>query len=176
MGIQRAAQETRGAEVTFSEHEIIVSKTDTRGIITYANDVFLRVAGYTRAEIMGKPHNLIRHPDMPKAAFKLLWDRLKLGEEVFAYVINQTKNGDYYWVFAHVTPTFDENNKIIGYHSSRRSPGRAAINAVTPLYAALRDIERSHENPKKGMEQSFAKLHEILAGKKISYDEFVLSL
>ncbi len=165
-----------GVERTFGEDEIIVSKTDTRGIITYANDVFLNIAGYTKEEILGKPHSIIRHPAMPRCIFKLLWDRLKAGQEIFAYVDNLAKNGDNYWVFAHVTPTFDNNKEIIGYHSSRRVPEKKALEIIKPLYAALLKEEQKHKTPKSGMEAAFAMLVKLLEEKKVSYDEFIFSL
>ena len=163
-------------ERTFPEDQVIVSKTDTRGIITYVNHTFLEVSQYTRNEVIGKPHNIVRHPEMPRAGFKLLWDYLKNGKEIFAYVINQSKYGDYYWVFAHVTPTFDANNKIIGYHSNRRSPRREAIEKIIPLYKQLLDIERQCKTPKEATEKSYQALVDLLAQQKITYDEFVLSL
>lgn len=82
-------------EVTFGEDEIIVSKTNPKGIILCANRTFLKVSGYTEAELLGKPHNIIRHPDMPRCVFKLLWDTIASGSEIFAYVKNMAKNGDY---------------------------------------------------------------------------------
>ena len=93
-------------ESPFDENEIIVSKTDTRGRITYANDVFSRVSRFGVAELLGAPHSIIRHPDMPRCVFKLLWDTIQAKQEIFAYVVNMAKNGDHYWVFAHVTPSF----------------------------------------------------------------------
>jgi len=113
-----------GKERFFDDSEIIVSKTDTGGRITYANDVFLRVAGYNEGEVLNKPHSLIRHPDMPRCVFKLLWDTIQAKSEVFAYVVNMCKNGDHYWVFAHVTPSYDTTGKVVNYHSSRRVPER----------------------------------------------------
>lgn len=107
--------EPTGREQTLETDEIIVSKTDLKGVITYANDVFLRVAGWTEDDIVGEAHNCIRHPDMPRCVFQLLWDTLATGEEIFAYVLNLTKRGDHYWVLAHVTP-----------RRSARSPGSAA--------------------------------------------------
>ena len=95
-----------GREISFGEDEIIVSKTDTRGVITYSNTVFQRVSGYTEEELQGKPHSIIRHPDMPRCVFRLLWDTVQSGHELFAYVLNLAKNGDGYWVFAHITPSF----------------------------------------------------------------------
>ncbi len=165
-----------GRERTWPENRIIVSKTDTKGIITYANEVFCAVSGYTAAELEGQNHNLIRHPDMPRAVFKLLWDTIAAGDEIFAYVVNQAKSGDHYWVFAHVTPTFDAARRIVGYHSSRRVPNRDAVAKVVPLYRQLKAIEDGAANPKAGMEASVAALLAILAERKIAYDEFVFSL
>ena len=165
-----------GAEIRFGEDEIIVSKTDVKGRVTYANDVFLRVASYSEAEILGKAHSIIRHPAMPRCVFKLLWDTIGAGKEIFAYVINQTKRGDYYWVFAHVTPRFDAKGVITGYHSSRRSPRREAIAKIEPLYAQLLDIEKQHSDRKAGMEASLAAVVAILGQAGVSYEQFVLSL
>lgn len=165
-----------GVERTFKESEIIVSKTDPKGIITYANDIFLKVSGYTEKEILGKPHNYIRHPDMPHCVFKLLWDTIKSGKEIFAYVINTAKNGDYYWVLAHVTPSFDAKGNIIGYHSNRRSPRKEAVKKIEEIYAALRAEEEKHSTTKAGTDAAFKMLVDLLTSKNISYDEFVLSL
>jgi len=129
-------------ERTFGEDEIIVSKTDTRGRITYANDVFCRVSLYSEDELLGQPHSLIRHPDMPRAVFQLLWDAIQAGREIFAYVVNLAADGAHYWVLAHVTPSFDPAGRVVGYHSNRRSPHRDAVTAASELYARLRAEER----------------------------------
>ena len=164
-------------EVTFRPDEIIVSKTDLKGRITYANRTFSKVAGYTRAELMGKPHSIIRHPDMPRAVFKLLWDQLAEEKEVFAYVKNMTRTGDYYWVFAHVTPSYDEARRVVGYHSNRRVPERRVIQEVMePVYADLLAIEASHPNAKDGLKASFARLLDIVKSKATSYDELIFAL
>ena len=165
-----------GVERFFDEDEIIVSKTDLKGRITYANQVFQQVAGYTEEELLGVPHSIVRHPDMPRCVFKLLWDTIEAGQEIFAYVINRAKNGDHYWVFAHVTPSFDEQGNIIGYHSSRRVPRREAIEAITPIYKALLDKEAEFENRKEGMAASFQVVVDLLTSKGIGYDEFVFSV
>ncbi len=165
-----------GVERTFPESEIIVTKTDTRGRITYANEVFCQIAGYSEAEALGQPHSLIRHPEMPRCVFKLLWDRIQSGKEVFAYVNNRAKTGDHYWVLAHVTPTFDSQGQIAGYHSSRRCPRRAAIETVIPLYDRLLATERAAADRQSGMAASGALLHQLLDQKGIGYDAFVLSL
>lgn len=164
-------------EVTFSPDEIIVSKTDLKGRITYANKTFATVAGYSRAELMGAPHSIIRHPDMPRAVFKLLWDRLAEQKEVFAYVKNMARTGDYYWVFAHVTPSYDAAGAVIGYHSNRRVPDRRIVGSVIePIYGELSAIENSHANAKEGLRASFARLLDIVKSKASSYDELIFSL
>ena len=104
MSNDKARRATTGREVRFDEEELIVSKTDAQGRITYCNDVFIRISGYTERELLGAPHSLIRHPDMPRAVFKLLWDTIASGEECFAYVVNRAKSGDHYLVRAHLTP------------------------------------------------------------------------
>jgi len=161
----------------FDDDEIIVSKTDPSGRLTYANDVFLRLAGMTEAETIGQPHSVIRHPEMPRAVFKLLWDTISAGKELFAYVVNRSKNGDHYWVLAHVTPSFDANGKIVGYHSNRRTADRKVLETVIqPLYKQLLDIENSHANRKDGMNEAFDTLLKILEEKGVAYDEFIFSL
>ncbi|MCW8862338.1 MAG: PAS domain-containing protein [Rhodospirillales bacterium] len=166
-----------GTERTFGEDEIIVSKTDLKGHITYANDVFLRLYGGGEDEVLGKPHSLVRNPDMPRCIFKLLWDTLGKGEEIFAYVVNRSKNGDHYWVLAHVTPSRDASGAIVGYHSNRRVPGRKVLEAVImPLYRDLLALEQSHSNRKEGMNAAYAKLMNILKEKGLAYDEFIFSL
>jgi PAS domain-containing protein len=100
----------------FTRDELIVSKTDAKGVITYANDVFLRVAEISEHEALSAPHSLIRHPDMPRCMFKLLWDRIAAKQKIFAYVLNLSRSGDHYWVFAHVTPSLDGRG---GWNDSR---------------------------------------------------------
>ncbi|MGE5764846.1 MAG: PAS domain-containing protein [Mycobacterium leprae] len=103
-----------GVERTFGEDEIIVTKTDPRGVITYANRVFLRVSAYDEPDVIGQPHNLIRHPGMPRTVFQLLWDTIRGGREMFAYIVNLAADGAHYWVFAHVTPSFGPAGRIVG--------------------------------------------------------------
>ena len=165
-----------GIERTFGEDEIIVSKTDATGKLTYANNVFLKLAQYEEDEVLGEQHNLVRHPDMPRAVFKLLWDTIQAGEEIFAYVVNMSKNGDHYWVFAHVTPSFDAAGNINGYHSNRRVPEPGPLAKVKDLYKSLLAEEKRHTSPKDGMEASHKMLVDILTENEITYDEFVFSL
>ncbi len=163
-------------ERRFGEDEIIVSKTDAAGRITYANDVFLKVALYRENEVLGQPHSLVRHPDMPRCVFKLLWDQIRAGREIFAYVKNMAKNGDHYWVFAHVTPSFAGGDKVVGFHSNRRAPRPEAVAKIEPVYRKLVEIENRHANRKDGMNAGFAAFCKLLQKHGVEYDEFVFSI
>lgn len=165
-----------GRESPFRDDEMIVSKTDLKGRITYANEVFERVSGYSMKELIGQPHSIVRHPDMPRCVFKLLWDTLQVKQEIFAYVVNLAKDGSHYWVFAHVTPTFDARGNIVGYHSNRRKPDPAQIERIKPIYQTLSAEEARHANAKDGMRASFDAMVGLLKQKGVGYDEFVLSL
>ena len=170
-------RKTAGVEVHFGSDEIIVSKTDLKGAITYANRLFIELAGYTEAELIGQPHSIIRHPDMPRCVFKLLWETIAQGREIFAYVVNRCRNGDYYWVYAHVTPSFDSAGSIVGYHSNRRLPDRSIVqDIVVPLYANLRAEEQRHSNRKAGLQASSDMLSGLLAERGMDYDEFIMTL
>lgn len=172
----RADVKLSGIERTFGADEIIVSKTDPKGRLIYANEVFLRLAGYSEAEIIGQPHNVIRHPEMPRCIFKLLWETIQSGKECFAYVVNRAKNGDHYWVLAHVTPTFSSTGEIVSYHSNRRVPKREAVAKAQALYAELAAIERGTEDRKIGMENAYKALTDKLLALGVPYDEFVFAL
>lgn len=158
-------------ELKFNDNEIIVSKTDIKGKIVYGNDLFLKLAGYSEKELLGAPHNIIRHPDMPKVVFKLLWDTLHQGKEIFAYVINRAKNGDYYWVYANVTPSYDHAGNVIGYYSVRRSPSLEAITTIKPIYKQLLNAEKNG-----GIEASANVLNDLLSTNGGSYEKFILSI
>lgn len=166
-----------GVEKTFAKDEVIVSKTDRTGRITYANDVFIGMSGYTEEELLGAPHSILRHPHMPRCVFKFLWDVIETGDEIFAYVLNRAKNGDHYWVFAHVTASYDTNGQIIGYHSNRRVPPKAAVEAIAPLYASLLEIENSNPDRKEGLRQSYATLVKTVGDLGFdSYDRLIMTL
>lgn len=165
-----------GVERAWSAADLIVSKTDTKGIITYANQTFCQVAQYDESELVGQGQNIVRHPDMPRCVFKLLWETIARGEEMFAYMVNLAKSGDHYWVFAHVTPTFDAKMRVTGYHSSRRYPKREGVDAVTGLYRELCAVEARGPDPKTALAASSAALDAYLQSRGVAYDEFVLSL
>lgn len=165
-----------GCERFMETEEVIVSKTDPKGRITYANEVFCRISGYPVDDLLGQPHNMIRHPEMPRGVFKLLWDRIRQGEEIFAYVINLCRNGDHYWVLAHVTPTHDEHGQLIGCHSNRRAPDPRALAAIRPLYARMLELEQPHTSPGVACQHSLPWLEQQLHSRGVSYDEFIFSL
>ncbi|MCG8354774.1 MAG: PAS domain-containing protein [Kiloniellales bacterium] len=169
--------EPTGVERRFGDDEIIVSKTDLTGRITYVNRVFMRIAEFDEAELLGAPHSIIRHPDMPRCVFKLLWDTLQEKKEIFAYVKNMTRLGDHYWVFAHVTPSLAPGGEVLGYHSNRRTAEpRILQEVIEPLYRDLLAEERKHGDRKKGLERSFTHLVGLLEERGIGYDQFVFSL
>ena len=166
-----------GVERYFDDNEIIVSKTDTKGRLTYVNDVFLRLADYTEKDCLGEPHNMIRNPEMPRCIFKLLWDTIQDGREIFAYVVNRSANGDHYWVLAHVTPSRDTNGSIVGYHSNRRTPNRQVLEGtIIPLYRQLLAEEQKHANSKDGMAASMAMLEALYKDQGMEYDEFIAGI
>lgn len=166
-----------GRETFFDSSDVIVSKTDLKGKITYANRTFLKMAQMDEKDILGQSHNIIRHPEMPRCVYKLLWDRVQAGKEVFAYVNNRAINGDHYWVFANVTPSFNAKGEIISYHSNRRVPDRKVLEqTIVPLYKELLALEKSFESPKAGLDASYAKVHQILEDAGVSFNEFMFSL
>jgi aerotaxis receptor len=125
-------------EIVMQDGEVIVSKTDLKGQITYVNEVFVRYSGFSREELIGQNHNIVRHPDMPPAAFAWLWDTIKKGETWSGIVKNRCKNGDHYWVEAFVSP-IKQNGSIVGYMSVRNKPSRQAIAAADTLYREIRE-------------------------------------
>ena len=158
-------------EKIMEEDDFIVSKTNTKGFLTYCNEAFVRICGYSPEELTDANHNIIRHPDMPRIAFKLLWDLIKGKKEFFGFVKNLRKDGGFYWVFAYITPDYDKNNQIIGYTSFRRKPPRSAIEAIEPIYKQLVDAER-HE----GMSASKAILTSFLQQQNSTYNDLVMNL
>ncbi|WP_373036120.1 PAS domain-containing protein [Sulfurimonas sp.] len=125
-------------ELVLKNDDFLVSQTDDKGIILFANDDFCKIAGYTIDELVGKPHNIVRHKDMPKAAFKDLWDTVKSGKVWDGYVKNRTKDGGYYWVYATVYPMKDPVTNETRYMSCRRKPSQEEIQAAQELYKTLR--------------------------------------
>ncbi len=157
------------------ENDFIVSKTDPRGIIIYCNPIFIEFSGYDEEELLGKQHNIVRHPDMPRAAFKLVWDTIKGGNEVFAYVKNMAKDGSFYWVFTHVAPDFSPTGEILGYTSVRRCPTRQAIEKIAPVYRKMVEAEKA-AGARDAIAAGTAVLVDLLTQTRMSYEELVFSL
>lgn len=162
-----------GVERTYGANEVIVTKTDLQGRMTYANDVFCRVSAFPELAMLGQPHNVIRHPDMPGSVFKLLWNTIAAGSEIFAYVLNLAGDGAHYWVLAHVTPSYDAAGQIVGFHSNRRLPAPGAVREVQPVYRALKAEESRHGSGPQAATAGLALLDQTLADLGKSYEEWV---
>ena len=154
-------------EVEFKEHELIVSMTDAKGKIVYANDIFCAIAGYTQEEVMGAPHNIVRHPDMPRVIFKILWDTVLSGKPVTAFVKNKTKDGDYYWVKAYVAPILSKG-EVVRITSYRRPISPFAKEEITKLYKMLLAYEEKHS-----VEESLKFVNQFLEERGLSYVQFI---
>lgn len=162
-------------EKVMREDDFIVSKTDPKGRITYGNRIFIEFSGYSEQELLGAQHNIIRHPDMPRAVFKLLWDTIQDKRECNAYVKNMAKDGSFYWVFANVTPNLDRDGNITGYLSVRRKPRASGVKTVTELYRTM--LEAEHKaGARDAIAASTKILTDLLAEKDMSYDELVLAI
>jgi methyl-accepting chemotaxis protein len=134
----RNNQPVTNVEVEVDEHALIASKTDLKGQITYVNQAFIDISGFSESELIGQPHNILRHPDMPSEAFADMWQDLKDGRPWTGLVKNRCKNGNYYWVLANVTP-LRENGAVVGFMSVRRRASRQQISSAEAAYAAIRE-------------------------------------
>ena len=162
-------------ETVMQEHETIISKTDPKGKITYANRTFMQISQLSEPELLGIQHNIIRHPEMPRAVFKMLWDTLQSGTEYFGYIKNICKDGGFYWVLANVTPDYDQHGTLMGYYSVRRKPHPKAIDILQPVYKKMVEIE-SQYRPKEALVHSLAYLDGFIAQRGISYTNFMYQL
>ncbi|KAA0875794.1 methyl-accepting chemotaxis protein [Nitrincola tapanii] len=132
----KASAHLTGVERTFAEDQQLISSTDKRGIIRYCNEEFVRISGYSREELLGQPHNIVRHPDMPKEAYASMWSYIQSGRPWMGIVKNRCKNGDHYWVDAYITPIFQQG-EVVGYESVRRKPKREDVERAENLYAKV---------------------------------------
>lgn len=158
-------------EKKLGDNDFIVSKTDTKGKIIYCNEMFTQMAGYPPSDIIGANHNLIRHPDMPRIAFKIAWDLIQNKKEFFGFVKNLCSDGGYYWVFAYITADLDSRGTIISYTSVRRKAPQSAIDIITPIYKSLLEAES-----RGNIDAAQKVLNELLKSHKIEYDEFVINI
>lgn len=158
--------------ITNEEHEvrsidIIVSKGNKAGDVSYANPIFFKLAGYTQGELLDRTHSIIRHPDMPKIIFKYLWERLEQGKDVKAFVKNLSKDGGFYWVLAHVRVASNPDGSFRNYVSTRRKMSTSARKLIEPLYAQLLEAEKID-----GMSGSLKLLKEFLSTNNHTLDTF----
>ena len=165
-------------EIIMRDDDFIVSKTDAKGRLTYCNQIFIEFSGFSESELLGKQHNIVRHPDMPRSVFHLLWQTVKSGNEFFGYVKNMSKDGSYYWVLANVTPSYKASSgsgEILGFFSVRRKPDTEKLKIIQSIYQQM-----------LAAEQATGTGNAIAAGTKIltdtidptgkDYCEFILSL
>jgi hypothetical protein len=156
-------------EIELDPKRYIMSKTDAKGIIEYGNEYFVEISGYKESELVGKPHNIIRHPDMPKVVFKLMWDRIQQQKNIFALVKNLSKSGRYYWVLTDFDVKVNKaTNEILGYFAYRRAAPKHAVKEIEKLYAKLVEIEKE-----QGMEGSEKYLQGYLEENGTTYDKYI---
>jgi PAS domain S-box-containing protein len=156
-------------EIVLDPKRYIVSKTDPKGIIEYGNDYFVQISGYKETELLGQPHSIIRHPDMPKIVFKMMWDRIKNRQNIFALVKNLAKDGRYYWVVTEFETKVDPlTEEIVGYTAFRKAAPKNAVKAIEPIYRKLLEIEAAG-----GMEASEKYLRGYLEEQGKTYDQFI---
>ncbi|MCU7878555.1 MAG: PAS domain-containing protein [Candidatus Thiodiazotropha sp. (ex Lucinoma borealis)] len=163
-----------GKDISLTPDDFIVSKTDPKGRITYANRVFMSVSGYKESELLGVQQNIVRHPDMPRAIFKLLWETIQSGNECFAYIKNLCKNGDHYWVCANVSPDYDSHGGLNGYFSVRRKPKQEAVDYFSQLYKEMLSAEVRSDSGGAIQASSDILHHAITEQGFESYESFVL--
>lgn len=156
-------------EVDWNKNKVLLSKTDIKGTILYANEDFIDVSGYDEFELIGQPHNIVRHPDMPKVIFKFLWDSLKSGKNIHAVFKNMSKTGRYYWVITDFKIIADSDGEIVGYFGTRKSVREDIIvKFIEPLYKKLLHIEEA-----SGMSAAEEYLIGFLEERKKTYMEYI---
>lgn len=154
--------------IELDKERYLISSTDTRGIITSVNPYFQSVSGYTTGELIGSPHNIVRHPDMPRVIFKMMWDRIKSGKNMAAVVKNLSKDGRYYWVVTDFQVQTDSKGEISGFTAFRRAADKDTINTIVPIYEKIIEAEQIG-----GIEAGEHELNMILKQKSMSYSDFL---
>jgi len=163
-------------EIVMRDNDFIVSKADAKGRLTYCNQIFIEFSGFSEQELLGQPHNIIRHPDMPRSVFNLLWQTIKAGEEFFGYVKNISRDGSYYWVFANVTPSYTAGAaEILGYFSVRRKPEPEKIKIIESVYQDMLSAEHN-AGAREAIIAGTKILTDIIKPTGKEYREFILSL
>jgi PAS domain S-box-containing protein len=170
-----AKTEPNGEERKLADDAFVVSITDTSGRITYVNRTFLEISGYSEQELLGRPHNLVRDPEMPAAIYHLLWEALKASREFVLFIRSLGKDGSHHWGFSTIVPSHDGQGRVIGYYSVRRKALPSAVAAVSGLYRAMRE-EEARSPGKRGVQASLAVLNNVLSEKGMGYEQYVLHL
>jgi PAS domain S-box-containing protein len=158
-------------EIKLSVYDMLVSKTDVGGNIMFANSKFMDISGYKESELMGSPHSIVRHPDMPKAIFFMMFKRLKEGKSFLSVIKNMSKSGDYYWVTTDFSIQRDRDGKIISFMSFREAAPRAVVEEIEMLYSKMLDIEKSLD-----MDASLAYFDLFFENKETTYDAYIKEL
>lgn len=157
------------SQIKLDPQTLIVSRTDTSGVIEYVNKDFIEISGYQPGELLYRPHNVIRHPDMPAVIFKWMWKRLKENKDIFAVVKNLAKNGDYYWVTTHFEiRKHPYENRIVGYVAHRHAASEHLVHEISKLYVELLKVEKA-----EGLDASEKYLTDFLESKNMTYDEYI---
>jgi len=167
-------------EIVMRDDDFIVSKTDAKGRLTYCNRIFIEFSGYSEPELLGQQHNIVRHPDMPRSVFNLLWQTIKSGNEFFGYVKNISADGSFYWVFANVTPSYKAGaaattSDISGFFSVRRKPESAKLKIITSIYQDMLAAEKQ-AGTRDAITAGTKVLTDIIEPTGKDYREFILSL
>lgn len=157
-------------EIPVDPKKVIISTTDKKGVIISVNDYFQEISGYTGSELLKKPHNIIRHPDMPKIVFKILWDRLHKGENIYAVIKNLTKNGDYYWVVTKFESAYDKDGNIISHTARKKAVPEKVKTIADSIYKTIVAIEKI--DPALAV----TSFYDILEKYQLTYDDFFLEL
>ncbi len=159
------------SELVLEDDVLITSKTDLKGNVLYCNQSFLDYAEYVEDEVLFKSHSIVRHEDMPKCVFKILWEYIRDGKEVFAFVKNKTKYNNFYWVFANITPNYNQSNQVIGYYSVRRKANKKAIDIISSIYAEALNIEK-----REGVKKSYDFIMSKAYSENLSYNNLIMKL
>jgi len=169
-------------EIIMQDNDLIVSKTDATGRLIYCNRIFIEFSGYTEQELLSQQHNIVRHPDMPRSVFNLLWQTIKSGNEFFGYVKNMSRDGSYYWVIANVTPSYTTGagagagaDTILGYFSVRRKPESAKLETIESIYKDMIAAEQ-RAGSRDAITAGTKILTDIIEPTGKDYREFILSL
>jgi len=158
-------------EIKCRTQQVLVSRTDLKGNLIYYNPTFLEVNGFKGTSLINKPHNILRHPDMPKTIFRIIWSIIEQGLPIQALVKNKTNDGKYYWALMNWKAQKDKNNKIISYIAYGRQAPNAAVKSIEPLYKAMLEIEKEND-----IESALEYLHSYLDEEGVSYSQYMKKL